>query len=310
MSERVLVTGGAGFIGSNLCHALAAKGCEVVVLDDLSTGTLENLTGIDVRFVRGSIRDESVLHETAEGARTIVHLAARPSVPFSLAQPLVAHEVNVTGTLRVLEAARAIGAHVIVASSSSVYGSNPELPKRETATPMPVSPYAVSKLAAESYALAYARSFGVPAMVFRFFNVFGPHQAATHPYAAVIPKFIAAALAGLPLEVHGDGQQTRDFTYVGSVIDVLVATVEGALTHDGPVNLAFGTRVRLLDLIGELETVLGVRLTVHHAPPRVADVRDSQSDTRLLHTLFPFTTGLPLATALQHTVDWYKGVAH
>ncbi|MUH52549.1 MAG: NAD-dependent epimerase/dehydratase family protein, partial [Actinobacteria bacterium] len=190
---RVVVTGGAGFIGSNLCrHLLAAPGVSsVVVLDDLSTGNLANLDGFDVDFVHGSITDDAALDEAFAGAGAVVHLAALGSVPRSVADPMATHHANATGTAMVLEAARRHGnLHVLVASSSSVYGANPTLPKHEGLATRPLSPYAASKLATESYTLAWGRSYGLPVLAFRFFNVFGPHQPAGHVYAAVIPVFV------------------------------------------------------------------------------------------------------------------------
>ena len=196
------MTGGAGFIGANLCSALTRTNDveEVVVIDDLTTGRRDNLGGLEVEFIQGSILDRSVVDRAFRGADAVVHLAARPSVPRSIADPMASHEVNATGTLQVLEAARAAGGpHVIVASSSSVYGANPELPKHEGLRPQPLSPYAVSKLATEAYALSHAVCFGLPVLAFRFFNVFGPMQPAGHAYAAVIPAFVDAALAGKPI---------------------------------------------------------------------------------------------------------------
>ncbi|HLH27683.1 MAG TPA: NAD-dependent epimerase/dehydratase family protein, partial [Acidimicrobiales bacterium] len=268
------VTGGAGFIGSNLCRALVAEPAvdEVVVLDDLSTGSLSNLEGIEgpaaLKVVEGSVLDEVAVGGVVAGAAAVVHLAALPSVPRSLADPMASHRVNATGTVQVLEAARRLGAgHAVVASSSSVYGANPDLPKREDMVPSPISPYAASKLAAESAALAHSRSFGMAVLALRFFNVFGPAQPAGHAYAAVVPAFVDRALRGEPLVVHGDGRQTRDFTYVGSVVAVLVDAVRRRVAHPGPVNLAFGTRVSLLELVAALEGVLGRRLERCHTEP-------------------------------------------
>jgi UDP-glucose 4-epimerase len=306
---RVLVTGGAGFIGANLCRTLlATPGVDgVVALDDLSTGSASNLDELDgVELVEGSILDPAVLDEVVPGVGAVVHLAARPSVPRSLADPMASNETNTTGTLRVLEAARHHGGvHVVVASSSSVYGANPVLPKSEDLTPMPVSPYAVSKLATESYAIAYAHSFGLPTLAFRFFNVFGPLQAPGHAYAAVIPAFVDAALAGRPLPVHGDGRQTRDFTYVGTVCSVLADAVTRTVTDDRPVNLAFGTRVSLLDVVRLLEQELGRSLEVSHTDPRPGDVRDSQADQAQLRFLFPDVQPVPLDQGLRATIDWF-----
>lgn len=307
---RVVVTGGAGFIGANLCRALVACDAvtEVVALDDLSTGSKENLAGVDgVELVEGSILDADLLDEVVPGTASIVHLAARPSVPRSLLDPLASHEVNATGTVQVLEAARRHGGpQVIVASSSSVYGANPALPKREDMTPMPVSPYAASKLATESYALAHGSSFGLPVLAFRFFNVFGPLQAPGHAYAAVIPAFLDAALAGRPLTVHGDGGQTRDFTFVGTVAATLTDAVVRQVADPRPVNLAFGTRVSLLEVIARMEALLGRPLERTHTDSRAGDVRDSQADRTRLEALFPDVDPVPLDDGLRATLAWFQ----
>jgi UDP-glucose 4-epimerase len=309
---RVVVTGGAGFIGGNLCRALDAEPGidQVIALDDLSTGSAHNLAGLNrVELIEGSILDAGLVHRTVRDADVIVHLAARASVPRSLEDPIATHEVNATGTLRIVEAARRRGEPlVIVASSSSVYGATRVLPAAEDLPTAPLSPYGASKLAAEAYALAHARSFGLAVLVFRFFNVFGPLQPAGHAYAAVVPAFVSAAVAGQPLPVHGDGRQTRDFTYVGSVVRVLVAALNERVTAPGPVNLAFGGRSSLLELIALLETVLGRTLPVRHGPARAGDVRDSQADQTRLRGLFPDIEPVPLARGLQSTVDWFRAL--
>ena len=301
------MTGGAGFIGANLSRRLCERGETVVVVDDLSTGTIENLRGIDVTFVEGTILEPSTLDAAMGDARAVVHLAARPSVPRSIADPMASHVVNATGTLEVLEAARRAGnPHVVVASSSSVYGANPTLPKHEELATLPLSPYAASKLATESYALAYQHSFGLPVLAFRFFNVFGPLQSAGHAYAAVVPAFVSAALAGEPLSVHGDGKQSRDFTFVDTVTEVIVDAIARGVTSSAPVNLAFGTRTDLLSLISELETVLGTRLTVEHTEARPGDVKHSQADSTRLHELFPDVVPTALPDALRATIEWFR----
>jgi len=308
---RVVVTGGAGFIGANLCVRLARDPAitEVVALDDLSTGSRQNLDSGGAKLVEASIGDASTLDEIFADIDAVVHLAARPSVPRSLADPVRSHVVNASGTLEVLEAARRAGnVHVIVASSSSVYGANPTLPKTESLATLPLSPYAASKLAAEAYALAYQSSFGLPTLAFRFFNVFGPLQPAGHAYAAVIPAFIDAALDGRPLPVHGDGKQSRDFTFVGTVNEVLADAVRRRVTHDEPVNLAFGTRTDLLEVIDLLSEVIGRRLDVENVDPRVGDVRHSQADNSLLAELFPDIEPVALREGLAQTVDWFRGV--
>jgi UDP-glucose 4-epimerase len=305
---NVVVTGGAGFIGANLCRTLAGRpGVDrVVALDDLSTGYRSNLDGLDdVSLVVGSILDARLLDEVVADADAVVHLAARPSVPRSLEDPMASHLTNATGTMEVLEAARRGGRpHVVVASSSSVYGANPELPKREDMATRPVSPYAAGKLAAEVATLAYGRSFDLPVLAFRFFNVFGPLQPADHAYAAVVPAFVAAALRHEPIPVHGDGHQTRDFTFVGSVTSVLAEAVARQVVDLEPVNLAFGTRVSLLELIDLLEGVLGRPLPRHHAEPRAGDVRDSQADQTRLRRLFPEIEPVDLEHGLRATVAW------
>ncbi|MFC0509174.1 NAD-dependent epimerase/dehydratase family protein [Micromonospora costi] len=302
-----MVTGGAGFIGSNLVRVLldVPRITEIVVVDDLSTGSLDNLLDLPIRLITGTILDPEVLDEAMYGATSVVHLGALGSVPRSIDDPLRSHHANATGTLAVLEAARRHGVpHVVLASSSSVYGANPVLPRQEALRPMPISPYAVSKLATEAYALAYASCYGLQVLPFRFFNVYGPRQAADHAYAAVVPRFVSAALAGRPLEVHGDGTQTRDFTFVGSVTDVIVDAVLRRVSAPDVVNLAFGVRISLLEVIAELEVVLGRPLLVEYAPSRAGDVRDSQADSSRLSELFPAARRYSLRTGLEATVAW------
>jgi UDP-glucose 4-epimerase len=307
---KVVVTGGAGFIGANLCRWLGSVPTvdEVVALDDLSTGHAENLATLShVELVEGTILDRTLLDKVLPDADAVVHLAARPSVPRSLADPMASHTTNATGTMEILEAARRHGRpQVVLASSSSVYGANPALPKREDMATMPASPYAASKLAAESATLAYGHSFGLPVLAFRFFNVFGPLQDAGHAYAAVVPAFIDCALRGEPLPVHGDGTQTRDFTYVDTVCRVLSDAVVRTVTDPGPVNLAFGTRVSLLEVIDLLEKILGRPLERAHADLRPGDVRDSQADRTRITALFPDLAPVALEDGLRATVEWFR----
>ncbi|MFI5047351.1 MAG: NAD-dependent epimerase/dehydratase family protein [Acidimicrobiia bacterium] len=308
---NVLVTGGAGFIGANLCRRLAEHGRHRVrVLDDLSTGSLANLDGVDVQLFEGSMLDAATLDDAVRYADAIVHLGAVPSVPRSLADPVASHAANATGTVMVLEAARAEGdTHVVVAGSSSVYGANPTLPKREDLATLPLSPYGASKLATEAYALSYQHSFGLPVLAFRFFNVFGPRQGANHAYAAVVPRFVSAALEGKPVTVYGDGEQSRDFTYVGTVCEVIADALERRVTSPGPVNLAFGTRTSLLELLARLETVLGTSIAREHEAPRVGDVPHSQADAGRLRELFPSVVPVDLDDALRATVEWFRSGA-
>ena len=302
---RVVITGGAGFIGANLAITMCTEGFEVVIVDDLSTGNLNNLTGLDVQFEKGSILDPDLLDRVLVGTDAVVHLAAIPSVPRSLSDPVATHHANATGTLEVLEAVRRTGGpHVVVASSSSVYGASPTMPKHEEMHVSPLSPYAVTKLATETYALAYHHSFGLDVLPFRFFNVFGPLQPAGHAYAAVVPAFLDAALSGLPIPVHGDGTQTRDFTYVGDVAQVITAAVRQRVKSADPVNLAFGGRTSLNSLIGLLESILGHPLTRETLPPRAGDVPHSQADCSRLLSLFPSLRPAPLEEGVTRTARW------
>lgn len=303
---RVLVTGGAGFIGSNLVRQLLNDGDEVVVIDDLSTGYRHNIEGLPINFIEASILDEDALSHAARGVDAIVHLGALGSVPRSVKNPFATHAANATGTLMVMEAARREGAYVTGASSSSVYGSVPDLPRTEELPTRPLSPYAVTKLATEGYMLAFASSYGMRTLPFRFFNVYGPRQAAGHVYAAVIPVFIDAALRGQPLPVNGDGKQSRDFTFVDSVTWVLADAVHRQVTSDRPVNLAIGVNTTLLDLIELIEQNLGEKVAVEFRPERVGDVRASQSGSALLCQLFPNMPTMSIDEGLNRTLQWFR----
>jgi len=306
---KVVVTGGAGFVGSNLVRHLedVPEVTETVVLDDMSFGFRENLDGVRTTVVEGSILDEALLEEVMVGAGAVVHLAARSSVPRSVAHPLAAHEADATGTVRVLEAARRAGdVHVVMASSSSVYGANDVLPKHEDLPTRPVSPYAASKLASEAYTLAWGHSYNVPVLALRFFHIFGPLQPPLHSYAAAIPSFLAAAFRGEPLPVYGDGTQSRDFTYVSTVVEVITDALRRRVDHLDPVNLAFGTNVSLLEVIGHLEEILGRPLSRDHLPSRVGDVSRSQADSSALLGLFPDIQPTPLIEGLEATVRWFE----
>lgn len=306
---KVVVTGGAGFIGANLSRTLLATDevAEVLVLDDLSTGFLDNLEGLDVEFVEGTIIDPATLDQCLTGATSVVHLAARPSVPRSVKDPVASHLANATGTVNVLEAARRAGnIQVIVASSSSVYGSNPTLPKHEDLATRPMSPYAASKLAAESYTLAYQATYGLPTLAFRFFNVFGPLQAAGHAYAAVIPAFVDAALRGEPLPIQGDGTQSRDFTFVDTVAAVIADAIVRGVTSAEPVNLAFGSRTNLLEVIALIEQAIGSPVERDFREPRVGDVPHSQAANDRLRALFPDVEPVSLDEGLLRTIEWFR----
>ncbi|MFQ5557645.1 MAG: NAD-dependent epimerase/dehydratase family protein [Acidimicrobiales bacterium] len=304
---HVLVTGGAGFIGANLIQHLELAGHTATAFDDLSTGFSSNLDGTDGELRVGTILDPDALAAATETADAVVHLAARPSVPRSMLDPVASHLANATGTINVLEAARRDGGRqVISAGSSSVYGANPELPKHEDLATRPISPYAASKLATEAYTLAYGHSYDMATLAFRFFNVFGPLQAAGHAYAAVIPAFVDAALRGEPLTVHGDGTQSRDFTFVDTVCSVITDAVNRGLSDDVPVNLAYGTRTDLLSVIDQLRDLVDREIEVEHVPPRPGDVAHSQASSDRVRELFPTIEPVSLSIGLKATVDWMR----
>jgi UDP-glucose 4-epimerase len=302
---KVAVTGGAGFIGANLIKRLLSEGYEVVVVDDLSTGLLSNIDQNKSTFHQISITDPKELACALEGCQTIFHFAARGSVPRSLKNPVATHEVNATGTLNVLEVARATGAHVVFSSSSSVYGRNIQLPKDESMWLGPITPYAASKLSAEGYLQAYASAYSVPTTLLRLFNVFGPRQRPDHEYAAVLPKWIWLAMQGKPIEVYGDGTASRDFTYVETVLDIALTAMKEKITSEGAVNLAYGNRIFLNDTIEILKKHFP-DLQVNYKENRLGDVKESQNAPGLLKSLFPAVSPKPFEEALSETVLWLK----
>jgi len=303
--SKVAVTGGAGFIGSNLVSRLIAEGHEVVVVDDLSTGLLSNVINQSCEFREMSILDFDQLSSAIKDCETIFHLGARGSVPRSIRNPAATHAVNATGTLNVLEVARESGAHVLFSSSSSVYGRNMQLPKDESMWLGPMTPYAASKLAAEGYVQAYASAYKVPTTLLRFFNVFGPRQRPDHEYAAVLPKWIWLAMHNEPIQVFGDGTASRDFTYVDTVLDVAITAMYHKVTSAGAINLAYGNRISLNDTIGLL-----IRhfpdLQVNYTGDRPGDVKESQNSPELLKHLFPAVQPKVFETAFSETVAWLQ----
>ena len=302
---KVAVTGGAGFIGSNLTKRLLSEGYDVVVIDDLSTGLLSNVDQDKSTFYQISITDPKSLATALKDCETIFHLAARGSVPRSIKNPVATHEVNATGTLNVLEVARASGAHVVFSSSSSVYGRNMQLPKDESMWLGPMTPYAASKLAAEGYVQAYASAYNVPTTLLRFFNVFGPRQRPDHEYAAVLPKWIWLAMQGKPIDVYGDGTASRDFTYVQTVLDIAMTAMREKVVTEGAMNLAYGNRIFLNDAIEMLKKYFP-DLRVNYKENRLGDVKESQNSPSLLKSLFPTITPKPFEDALTETVLWLK----
>ncbi len=303
--KKVAITGGAGFIGSNLAASLIANGHEVTIIDDLSTGLIANIDRKNSEFKEISITDASKLKKAVKGAETIFHLGARGSVPRSIKNPVATHEVNATGTLNVLGAAREVGAHVIFSSSSSVYGRNMQLPKEEKMWLGPMTPYAASKLAAEAYVEAYGTSYEIPVTLLRFFNVFGPRQRPDHEYAAVIPKWIWLAMQSKPVDLYGDGTQSRDFTYVKTVVDIAISAMENKVTTQGAVNLAYGNRIFLSEVVDLLRAEFP-NLEVNSLPIRAGDVKESQNSPELLKSLFPNVTPYQFKDALKETIDWLR----
>ena len=283
---KVAVTGGAGFIGSNLTRRLISEGYDVVIVDDLSTGLLSNIDREKTEFHQISITEPKALSAALKECETIFHLAARGSVPRSIKNPVATHDVNATGTLNVLEAARTNGAHVIFSSSSSVYGRNVQLPKDESMWLGPMTPYAASKLAAEGYVQAYAAAYDVPTTLLRFFNVFGPRQRPDHEYAAVLPKWIWLAMQGQAIDVYGDGSASRDFTYVDTVLDIAMTAMKEKVLTEGAMNLAYGNRIFLNETIEMLRKHFP-DLQVNYKAERLGDVKESQNAPVLLKKLFP-----------------------
>lgn len=309
MSGRLyLVTGGAGFIGSHLCERLLRDGHRVRVLDNFSSGKEENLSALSgpIEVVRGDVRDSTALGRAMEGAHVAFHQAAIGSVPRSVDDPVSTHEANVSGTLNVLLAARDKGVRrVVYASSSSVYGQTPDLPKREDMAPQPVSPYALSKLAGEWYATVCYRVYGVEAISLRYFNIFGPRQDPDSEYAAVIPRFISALLEGRAPTIYGDGLQTRDFTYVDNVVEANLLAAEARDVAGDVFNIACGGRYSLTDLLARLNEIVGVKVEPVYAPARAGDVRDSQASIEKAERALGYRVVVGFWEGLRRTVKWH-----
>lgn len=304
-----LVTGGAGFIGSHLAHELVARGERVRVLDNLSTGRRSNLQDIlpGIELVEGSLTDPATVKRAVEGATFVLHQAARPSVMRSIQDPLGTNEVNVTGTLNLLMAARCANvSRLVYASSSSVYGDTPTLPKEERMTFEPKSPYAVSKLSGEFYCRMFYKTYGVETVSLRYFNVFGPRQDPSSEYAAVIPRFITAMLGGERPTIFGDGKQSRDFTYVQDVVEANLRALEAPMAPGAAINVACGQRHTLLELLALLNNILGTDCEPILATAREGDVRHSQASTLLVRELLGFEPRVSFREGLERTVEWFK----
>ena len=305
---KILVTGGAGFIGSHIAAALVAQGDTVVVLDDMSTGHQRNLDAIGtVEFVRGSVTDPDAIARAIEGCDYVYHEAALASVPRSIDDPVSSNEVNITGTLNVLVAAHhAKVKRLVYAASSSAYGDSDKLPKVESMPVNPKSPYAIAKLSGEQYVSVFASVYGMQTLSIRYFNVFGPRQDPDSPYAAVIPLFIDALLDGRPPTIHGDGEQSRDFTYVDNVVEANLKALTAPKLSGEVVNVALGDRTSLNQLYGWLRDAIGTDLEPVYGPARAGDVKHSQADITRAQELLGYETKVSVADGLARTVEWYR----
>ena len=306
-----IVTGGAGFIGSHICRALLKEGRTVVALDNFSTGKHENIEGLVEEFGRQfrvldqDIRDDA-LERAFEGAETIYHHAAQPSVQRSVEDPLTANSVNVEGTLRVLVAARDAGvAKLVFASSSSIYGDSNLLPKIEEMTPDPVSPYALTKCVGEMYCRVFTQIYGLPTIALRYFNVFGPRQDPNSEYSAVIPRVVTRMLAGQRPIIYGDGEQSRDFTFVQDVVRANLLAARSDAKGIG-VNIACGNRYSLNQLVASLNKAMGSRLEAIYEPPRLGDIRHSEAGIALAEETIRFKPSTSFPEGLQRTVEWFQ----
>jgi UDP-glucose 4-epimerase len=304
---KVLVTGGGGFIGSNLVRALLARGDDVRVLDNFATGNRANLSDVwdEIELVEGDLRSYERVHAATRGVELVFHQGALPSVPRSVQDPLTTSAVNVEGTLNVLLAARDEGVRrVVAASSSSVYGNSGTLPRLESSPPDPESPYGVAKLAAERYCVAFSRVYEIETVVLRYFNVFGPRQDPTSQYAAVVPLFITAIAAGEPVRIDGDGHQSRDFTFVENVVDGNLLAADAPDASGAVLNIATGDQTTVLELADTIGDLVGRDVEKEFLPPRTGDVRHSWADVGEARRVIGFEPRVTLRDGLQRAVDW------
>jgi UDP-glucose 4-epimerase len=306
---KFLVTGGAGFIGSNIVEGLLKKGFQVRVIDNFSTGKKENLKEFinDIEIVDADIRYYRNVYKAMDGIDIVLHQAALPSVPRSISDPMASNESNITGTLNVLEAAKEMKVKkVVVASSSSVYGDNPVLPKREDMIINPLSPYAVTKLATEQYAMAYHRVYGLPTIALRYFNVFGPKQDPTSQYSAVIPKFIVAMLQDKQPIIYGDGLTSRDFTYIDNVVEANIMCGLNENVAGEYFNCATHGQVTLNQLVDEINKILGKNIKPIYQDFRPGDIKHSFADISKIEKLIGFKPIVMFNEGLKKTIEWYK----
>ena len=306
---RYLITGGAGFIGSNIVDELIRRGHEVVVLDDLSTGKEANLAAVrqKIDFRTGSITNLDTLKSACQGADYVIHLAARTSVPKSVKDPLESNHVNIDGTLNVLVAARdAKVKRFVFAASSSAYGETPKLPKVESMQPEPISPYGVTKYVGELYAQVFGRVYGLENACIRYFNVFGPRQDPTSQYSGVLSRFMLAVIKGEHPVIYGDGEQTRDFTYVANVVDETLRACEAKAASGMVFNGGTGARITLNEVLKLLGKITGKQIQAQHDPPRNGDIRDSQADISLARKVLGYEPLVYFEEGLKRTWEWYK----
>jgi nucleoside-diphosphate-sugar epimerase len=303
-----LVTGGAGFIGSHLTEELVRRGHAVRVLDNLSTGKIRNLQHIGgVQFVEGDLAEMSVARRAVEGMDYVLHQAAIPSVPRSVRDPITSNRANIDATLNVLVAARDAGVRRLVfAGSSSEYGDTPTLPKREDLPPSPLSPYALQKAVGTEYCRLFTRLYGFETVVIRYFNVFGPRQDPSSPYSGVISLFATALIEGRQPIIYGDGEQTRDFTYVANVVDGVLRACDAPQAAGEAINVACGTRISLNELLRVMNTIVGTSIQAIYKEPRPGDVRDSQADITKAKKLLGYTPIVGLEEGLRHTLAWCR----
>ena len=309
---KVLITGGAGFIGSNLARAFIKEGVKVKIIDNFSTGKRENIEDIKdkIEFIEGDITDKRTIEEAVKGVDYVLHEAAIPSVARSVEDPISSNHANITGTLLLLEASRRFNIkRVIYASSSSAYGDTPTLPKREDMKPLPLSPYAITKLTGEYYMKVYCELFKVETISLRYFNVFGPYQDPKSEYAAVIPRFITRMLRDEPPVIFGDGLQTRDFCYIDNVIDANFKAIKAGRVAVGKVfNIACGRRIDLLTLVDIINKYLGKDLKPIFDKPRPGDIKHSLADISLAKKLLGYEVKVEVEEGLKRTIDWFKTV--
>jgi len=308
---RYLVTGGAGFIGSNTVDELVRRGHSVVVLDDLSSGKEDNLAESrnKITFIKGSISDIEVVRKAMHEAEYVLHLAARTSVPRSVKDPIDTNRINIDGTLNVLVAAKEIKVkRVVFSASSSAYGETPTLPKSESMQPQPISPYGVTKYAGELYAQTFGRCYGLENVSLRYFNIFGPRQDPSSPYSGVLAKFCSSFLEDTQPVIFGDGQQTRDFTYVDNAVQANLLACDAPNVSGKVFNVGCGARVSLNDVLTSLSKITGKRLEAKFEPPRDGDIRDSQADISQAREFLAYDPQINLETGLERTFEWYRSI--